>query len=112
MEMQFACTDRDGVNVYCEASCWEGHIAYKHREMVGQESAVIKAISQPLYVRRSARRPDRKLHYLPFAFPGCRGYLLAVVRYDSRKGTGHVVTAYPKGTINEADQLLWSGLAA
>lgn len=112
MKMQFNCVDREGVEVYCETSCWDGHIAYKHREMVGQEAAVVATISQPLYVRRSKSHPARKLYYRPFAFPGCRGYLLAVVRYDRVRGTGYVVTAYPKNTINENDDLLWSRLAA
>ena len=83
----------------------------RHSDLAEYQQLVISAITDPLYVYQSSRRPNRRLFYQTLEFPAVftEEYLLAVVAYDPVGNglEGVLVTAYPASEIHTNNLLLW-----
>ena len=109
MSCEFETIDFRGVTVICSHRKWDRHIS-NHREMEGQQSAVITTLKEPHRAERSSEFQDRLLYYRRFALPSPREreYLLVVVAYPvGMSETGIVLTAYSRWRIQEGNTRIW-----
>jgi hypothetical protein len=102
--IKFTTTDILGNTVACWADTWIAHIVPEHPDMVGYDTAMVMAIENPDFIKKSTLSTSAAVFELIGAGDSGRD-LRVVVKYDDNafmKGgcTGEVMTAYPRDVAN------------
>lgn len=111
MPCGFETVDYSGVPLICFHERWEEHILKGHPDMVGQQAAVITALSDPYYVTQPGGRPNRRVYYRPrvLRYPNTNDFLLVVADYPTRRQEyGGIVTAYSRRNLKKSELLIWT----
>ena len=108
-EIEFRCTDPNGISISCSAQSWI-HLT-RHKELVGQQGIVKVVLETPDFINRDVNRKRRSNYYKLVVLPQIgMTYVRITVQRPKLFGRkkGYVITGVACNGEKKGEVRLWS----